>query len=645
MGTGITCTVWADGQRLADGAPTDDPYAPTVLDGLKIAWGRETTVDQPDASSCTFDLMDELGGQSFMNRLRTGTPIDVTATGWIYPDPDQPVWPDPSFEAGLPGTTATNARVAHTARRASSGTYALRMDPVDAARRASTRIAPAPFAAPGTDPDAWDEIPTTSPGQTWSYGASVWAPPGASVTVRPVLYAGPYAAAARVVSTSQRTVQGTGTWAVVTGEFVPDTAGAWVGLEVSVFPTGVAWDDVPDDVTWDSLADTAWADWQWDDFGAVFVDDVTVLAPAEGTEQTVLVFSGRVASLAAGWDDGPDCPTVAVACVDFTADLQNRDVGDEPWAVETMASRFNRVLDLAGMDVTAEIADSVAGILVTWVDVDNQAATGLLADLASSVDAVMWSATHQVSGPYLEVEDPAQRPSLYFLELVDGVVVIVRNPDDVAAALDLSACDLLRDDVTWTQDTQDVITRAAVTWQEQGVDDEGQPATTEHTVTLINTELEAQLGSRRLSLTTQLQAEDDATDVAQKLLARTSVSDWRATGLVIDDAELDDPDDEDVARVLTLLDGTQRNGLPMRIVDLPAWTPAGDTVPVYLEGGTYSFDDGAWVLDLTVSNATAQGQSVAWDELPDDPAWSWDDFDPDITWDDLRGVGVATEGA
>lgn len=636
MPTGITCTVYADGVRLADGCTDASDLAPTVLSGLSIAWGRDTTVDQPEASTCVFELEDPPGGGSFVELLRTGTQIDVHATGRTYPDPTQPVWPDPGFEDGLPGTNRSNAVVSLSTRRVASGSYALRLDPVDAARRATVTIAPSTFAAEGDDPGAWDAIPATSEGQTWTYGASIFAPPGAVVLVRPVLYTGPWRSAGTVVSTSALQVVGDGSYQAVTGTFTPDVDGAWVGLQVSTYPTSLRWDDVDPSITWDTWTP---ADWTWDDSGAVFVDDVTVLAPGEGTEAVVLVFSGRVVALEASWDDSADAPLVKVECADFTADMDNADVGDVPWTVEPMATRFQRILDATGMDVTADIDASVASILMSYRDVDSQPATGLLSELAESVDAVMWSATHIVTGPYLQVEDPTNRASQYLLELVDDVVRIVPNPGQLGA-LEVSACDLLRDDVAWEQDTQDVITRAAVTWQEQGVDDDGVPTTTERTETLIDAELEAQYGVRRVSLSTQLQSAADAQAIAVKLLARTSVSDWRASGLVVEDASLDDADQDDTDRLLTLLDGTSRNGLAVSLVDLPMWSPAGDVVPVYLEGGEYAFEDGAWVLDLTVSNATAQGQSAAWDDL--DPSWTWDDFDPGITWNDLRGVGVAT---
>jgi hypothetical protein len=60
---------------------------------------------------------------------------------------------------------------------------------------------------------------------------------------------------------------------------------------------------------------------------------------------------------------------------------------------------------------------------------------------------------------------------------------------------------------------------------------------------------------------------------------------------------------------------------------------------VYLEGGTYRFVGGRWVVELLVSSASGLGQSAQWDQL--DPTWTWDQWDPAITWNDLRGVAAS----
>ncbi len=791
MSTGTTCTLYLAGNRFADGAPSDLGSDPFALSGLEVAWGRDTTVDQPDPSTCSFTVADPAGGRSFLGQLHTGVPIDVTATGTEYPDPTVSTFADPGFETDPIAATPQNATVGASHHRAHGGARALQVVPVDGTRRWTVTLPPAPYVPAGTNPGAWDGIPTTAPGQTWDVGTWVYAPPGVTLSVSPALFAGPWSSPITWSAGTETTVTGTGAWMHVRAPFLPDVAGQWVGLVISAYPTGPAWADIPHGTStgnvelllptvapggttyagpievgstitaavdcvatglrqpiksrtmdgrqivatvWDNTthavlaqdrrvqtaADalntfvvipfdapvtlsagrvvvasnylpvgtdgksfypappgtaaagqvtsiaagsrfrtaqpgpsfptstsaagagidlvvapvTAYGTWAtatgtWQDVAAVYVDDVTVLAPAAGTEHTVLVFSGRITNLTAAWDDGIGGAAVDVTAADFTADLDNRDIGDEPWAVEAMGDRFNRILALAGMPVTADIDPSVYGIPISWRDVDNQAATGLLQDLATSVDAVMWSAVHQTTGAYLRVEDPAGRVALYRLELVDGVVQVVDISGGTGTVL--SACDVLRDPIQFVQDVSDITTRAGVTWLEQTVDDDGQPGTTEHTVTVIDADLETLYGTRRVGVSTELQAQADAVDVANRLMARLTASGWRASGFTIDDDDLDQ-----AADLLLLLDGTSRIGLPARVTDLPPWSPAGPVLPVYVEGGKYRYDDGRWVLDLNVSSARGQGQSVTWAEL--DPTWAWDQVDPELSWAGVYGV-------
>jgi hypothetical protein len=637
VSTGTGVALYADDVRVADGSVGDDPDAPTALSGLSVQWGRATTVDQPDPSICSFDLMDAPGGDSFADAFTVGTPVKVTATGVTYPPATVPSWTDPGFETDPPATTThVNTAPAVSTRRAHAGTHALKLAPVNGAAALSAVLAPAPFAAAGTDPGAWDAIPATAPGQMWSYGAWVYAPPDTVVTIRPVLFTGPYATAGTVLSGRDLTAAGTGAWVHLAGILPVSVTGAWVGLFVQLAPPaggrglGYRWADVPPAITWDTVA----VDATWEDYATAYVDDVGVLAPAGGQSSTVLVFAGRVTDLAMAWDDAIGGPVVKVSASDFTADLANVYVGDQPWLAEPMAARFNRILGLTGLGVTAAIDARPGAIPVSWLDVDHQAAAGLLRDLAASTDAVMWSATHQVTGPYLDVEDPSARVSGHTLAMVGGVVVIV---DAAAGFQPLSGCDLIREPITWTQSVADIITRADVTWLAEGLDGDGQVTTTEATESVVSPDREVVAGVRRLGLSTVLRTATDAHNVASAVLARTGQG-WRADGLTVDDAP--DPTATPaatVAALLALLDGTSRNGRPLRLIDLPGWAPGAPALGVYLEGGRYTFADGRWVLELIVSDASFQGGSVTWGEL--DPAWRWADLDPAMTWADLVGVG------
>ena len=621
MSSGVTCTLYAAGERIADGAPDDDPDDPTALSGLRLTWGRSDTVDQPEPSTLSFDLADTPGGLAVKDILATGTEIDVTATGLIYAPAAVSTFRDPGFEAGPASLTGLTHASSHHSARAHGGAYGTELRAAGGGGLAAI-FAPAAFVPAGSNPAAWDDLAKTAAGQVWRLGVWLWAPPGVQVTLGQVLFSAPYESSATYHGPLRSTV-GVGAWALLEVDFTPADHDCWVGFQVSAAAMP-SWDLAAG--SWDQAAGP------WDDRGSVWVDDVALLAPAAGVPRTVLVWSGRVTNLVSSWPDSSPWPLVTVTAADFTADLANRDVGDVPWAVESMAARVARIIALAAPGLPVTIPPNLGPIPVSWRDVDSQPATGLLAELGTSVDAVMWAATHQVSGPYLEFEDPGTRPPDRVLALVGGVVVIESS---TAGALEISACDLPRDAVRWTQDVSDVISRTAVSWLIQGVDDDGLPTTTESTFTLIDPSREAN-GTRRYGVSTQLTTQADASTVAARIMARTALG-WRASGIQIDDAaRLELPADS----LLTLLDGTARNGLAIALDEVPAWAPAGPTVGLYVEGGQYEFSEGWWLLELTVSSASGAGQSATWDALP--AAWHWNTFDESVTWDELSGVGLLT---
>lgn len=826
MTTGVTCTVLVDGIRAADGSPGDDLAGPVILDDLSIAWGRSDTMSQPAAESCSFEVMDQLGGDSFMATYRTGRRVDVLARGLTYPDPTVETFANPGFEAASPVTWAASGGTAtRTSSRVRSGGWSLAVKPTTAGTAATVLLAPGELQPPGTNPDAWDAIPATSPGQTWAASVSVWVPTGASATLRAALFTGPYAAAATPAGIP-RVVIGDATWQTVSVELPIQVADTWLGLQVTLDPTGPSWDAMSPVLVWNAVDPAR----TWDELGSLFVDDVSVRAPSSVSGRGVLVFSGRITDLEAAWSTATDSPVAKVTAVGFTADLQNRLIGGEPWTVEDVDLRANRILTLAGLPITIDVDASIGSTLLSYRDVDAQGATGLLTEVATSVDGVLWPAVHQTIGAYLRLEDPAQRGSLlqlaeddsgvpaellatnlivnpsfetntttwapggsvalsrivgstpegsaylrctatapgvtfgtlygtfqtmtpgepfllsaavrgvagrtmnlrmrwnggaastvgapfaltggwqrvtltgtvpgtatqgvpdvlqiatgsltgdtfdvdavllvrgtsdtsisYFdgskpdtatrhyawtgtahaststrssIAVPDRIVVVQGDPD---VGYDLSACVILRNPVTWVQDVSDVMTRVSVGWLVQGVDGDGLPTTTAATELVVDAALEAQYGTRGASISTQLQAATDAQDVAQRVLARSSPSGWRADGLTIDDDDVEGTP-EGIALLLDLLDGTSRIGAPIVLGELPNWTPAGTDVGVYLEGGTYRYVGGRWVLELLVSSAGGLGQSAAWDEL--DPAWTWDQWSPDLSWNDLRGVAA-----
>lgn len=638
MTTGVGCTLYLDGVRVNDGTPGENELDPTALSPLSVTWGRSTTMDQPDAATCSVTIQDLAGGVAFIDQFAIGKQIDVQAHALVYPAPSTSTFLDPGFETSTAvAASYANASAAIATRRHRGGAKSAELKPTDAARTYTVTFPPAPYS--GTV-SAWDAIAATTAGQSWGYGASVFLPPGAVAELRPVLFSSPSASSAVVVDKPIKiTAAG---WSTVSGIFVPSQSQRRVGVVLKVYPTGQRWLDLPPALAWQDAGtlnpDTSMTPWAWIDHAAAFVDDIAVLSPAAGTDRTVLVFEGRITDLVASFDDSLGSVSVELTATDFTADTENRKVGDEPWPVETALARMQRILTAAGTGLVGTIDSTIASTKVSYQDVDSTGAMSLLQDLAQSLDGVLWAEAHLAAGGYVHIEDPGTRAALNVLvQQPDGTVVIAQGT--IPNALEISACDVLRAPVQWEQAVADVSTRARVTWLEQLPPDpnSGQISTTEHSVQIIDADLESSFGTRAVSVSTILQSATDANAVAARVLGRTHLTDWRASGLTIDDdLSLDSPDADAASMMLDLLDGAGRNGKGLNLTDLPPWAPNAPTVGVFLEGGDYTFEAGTWTLALTVGSSKSQGKSVAWNELG--AAWQWKQFDPNISWIDLIGT-------
>jgi hypothetical protein len=637
-----SCVVWVDGVRYADGQPTELPTDPVALTGLTVTWGRETTIDQPAPATCSFEVLDRPGGARFPDRLHVGARVQVRADATIYPDPTVVILPDPGFEAAPVGSTPSlitgnAAAVVQTAVK-HAGARALRVDPLDPARRVRVIVPPADLS-PGHDPAAWDAVPRTLPGQSWRFGAAVRVPTALAAVARaqlhPVAFTQPWPGSEQVLTdTAVPGAPDSAGWSAHTGLLFPPP-GVWLGLCLDVYPTGPSWDEVPPALTWDQVPPGL----AWDDLAATYLDDLLLLAPAAGASRAGEVFTGRVTDLDAQYDTGLGGTLVKVTAQDDTAELANRYVGAAPWAAEQLGARFGRILAAAGQAMAYTVDPGPASRQVTYRDVDNQAATALLQELAQSAGGVLWSATSLTTGPYLRLEDVDARPPMWQLYQDTDLVIRIRPAPVVAAkGITVSACDLLLDPVHWEQDIADVATRVAVGWKDQ-TPDPVKPV--DATTTAVNTGAETATGQRRVQVSTQLAQLPDADRLAGSLLARLTAGGWRIRGLTYRVEPTDPLGPAGIATVMTILDGTTRIGLPIMLTDVPAWSPAPTSrdVPLYLEGAKLTNTDGAWLLELLTSSAVAQGAgSIAWDQLP--AGWQWDQFDPAISWDDLRGVGL-----
>jgi hypothetical protein len=628
-----SCSLWINGSRFADGQPGENELDPVALTDLRVTWGRANAIDQPSPSTASFSVQDLAGGQSFLSVLKIGTRVDVRTDATIYPDPDQPMLPDPGFAAGVGAAYAT----AGLGLTVASGV--LVVTPAEGVRYGTVYFPPAPLS---NDPSAWNAVPRSKPGQTWKAGATITTTSDLgtivqTATLKATYYRNPNGSDVTLSEPLGRATAATpGANVVGPTDWLP-LDDYWIGLAVEININGPRWDDL-DGRAWDSLgAAPAWAD-----LSIVRIDDLVLLAPASGVNYSGLVFSGIITDLDASYSTSIGGTLVKVIAQDWTADLANRNVGDEPWLAEALGSRFTKIVTLAGQQTTYKVDTAPAALGVSYRDVDNRPALDLLQELGRSAGGVLWSATNLVTGPYLWLEDVAARPALLVLkEDAGGIVHIVTADPATVDAIELSACSVALEPVHWVQATHDDATRVVVTWLEQTTNTEGKLQPTPRDVSIVDAAAEVASGVRRVGVSTQLQTSLDGSNLATRLLARLRTPAWRITGLEIRLNQYERLDADGLTKILTLLDGTTRIGQAIMLTDLPAWSPVADgrsTLPLYLEGGRLSSVDGYWTLELVTSSGGNLGTSVPWNALP--VGWQWQEFDPEIAWYELTGVGV-----
>lgn len=360
---------------------------------------------------------------------------------------------------------------------------------------------------------------------------------------------------------------------------------------------------------------------------------VTVWAVVDGGAR-VGVFTGRVTDLDGQWDDQGGGTLVKLASADQLAELANRFVGAEPWAAELF---WQRAVRITGGDssVWAPIPWPPGGLTVSRMDVDRQAAAALLAQLGVTGGTIIFPALFSDGRELMVAQNPAARASMFILAPGDDGLWRP-TPAQGLGAYELPADLVRRDPVVWRRSVVDLVTRATVRWLDQTTS----PGTTERSVSIVNTADEDRWGARGLSLSTILTTSDDATKLVAVVLVRNQATDaYRAAGLVWD-LDVDAPDPAAAAELAAvLLDSSARTGTGVFLTGLPDWTPASADGGGYVEGGTYSFTDGRWVLSLDTTAAAGSGPSITYEQTPR-PAPSYAQFAPDVSYLDLYGVGA-----
>jgi hypothetical protein len=413
--------------------------------------------------------------------------------------------------------------------------------------------------------------------------------------------------------------------------------------------------DQPDTSTFSALVDVTKAGWDPNVLPFVEGAEVVVEAvwPGEPSPPAAgwVVYRGAIADLELEWDDQTEHVHLKVTADDLLAEMAHVKVGDVPWPESPAEARVADIFAAMPPSLREAVAPSWLSPgavdiperlwLVRARDVDRQPVLALLQSIATSTDAGVYIT------PQVDLLDggPARRATFHSLSLdhpgrVFALVTgLYRIQPAVAGAEVTVSADHLRRGPTYRRGRAQHVTDVTLAY---GTDP--------------NTPLELQRqapgtaelrGARSLRISTELVDEDNAGDLASRVITRGQPS-WRTESLEWDANDGGPINPEDT--LLRFLSGHYRVGLSVLIEDLPAWVPdAGGFV--YVEGGTIEYavdahdpndgNPGRWIVGCDIVPANGIGRGVTYNELfAALPAMTPNLTDPAITYNDAKTVGV-----
>lgn len=584
MSADLATWVEVAGTRLPASATDLQSGRATVMDGLTIRWGRSSRLDQPRPSTASMSIAVPAAEVAAITDLcAPGAPLVIT-------------------------TEATPGAITSQTVVSSSAIQALGEGMV-------ARLMPAAPPPEGMDPAAWDRLPVATRGAAYRASLTVdWIPPDSTIRIAPVYASGPWpstwttgpvAASATTPGPLEATLE------------IPDEhLGTWVGLAVWANPLGPMWTALSS--TWEALGES------WQRYGRAETSG-HALTRTGAASAAATPFAGRITDAILSWDKTIGMPRLDLTAADASAEHANLRIGADPWPAETAVERIARAIDASRQQIRTVIDPAPGALPLAPKDIDSQSLAQVLRDVAASTGAILWPAAHRTLGQYYRLEDMSRRRALYRLrQAADGRAYLEASSNGATV---LAASTLARD-VQISRDTTDLATTVAVTWTQTGIDKDGKPTSTQHTETAADQALIDRVGYRSVSITTDLATASDAQRLAASTLARSAPGGWMIPEALLDTRARALP----AQTVLLLLDATTRIGHPLIIDGAAPWVPGSGRIPVYLDGGSYTYRGGRWTLSLQLTRAAVPGAALTWGQIPTSLTWTLLDA---LTWADL----------
>lgn len=590
----ISCTLIVDGAVV----PGDRYHYATgdvvALDDLSVQWGRSSRLEQPRPASLSARIALPDYPAPVLEHFAPGRRVECIA--------DLGGFADGEFE---------HVEIINDTRPRAKNIENDRED---------FQFAPAAFQPTGQNPAAWNDLPRVNSDGTYSASVEISLPPGAKAVLYPMYYSGPWINAGTLGAPIARIDQS----GSLKGTFRADPrfyGTAWVGLFVIVEPTGTPWKSAVG--TWRNHSE------RWARFQEITITRARLEAQIVPLHRAT-VFTGRITDAPISFDEKMRRPVLTLTAMDFLAELANQRIGDKPFPRDYANTRARRIIDLSGRNIQMIMDPTLINETMAPKDIDSRTPAQELGTVAASTGAIMWPASHTATGDYLRFEDPAQRKALYSLTVTDSGDLTI----DAAAGsvMDIPAATIHRD-VRIERDLTDLATVVGVQWIDVTYLSDGTIDTTQRTAAASDEKRISEYGYRQISISTDLDSESSARTLARRTLDAAAAGGW-----LIPSARIDSRlPGVNLNQIIRLLDSTTRIGAPIMITGAAPWIPGAPNIPAYIDGGSFRFTGGRWVLECQLTRASTRARSVTWADLPARVTWT---SAKSPTWADLSAAHI-----
>jgi hypothetical protein len=312
---------------------------------------------------------------------------------------------------------------------------------------------------------------------------------------------------------------------------------------------------------------------------------------------------------------------VNVTAVGAVATLGARDIGEQPWPVQTVAQRASSILTAAGMPFRIQ---GDPRILLNPLDVDRRTALDVIGDLATAAGAAVfdtpdgevvfqhYTARAQTWQWFRWVDEPPQ--ATWDTQTERWADLLTVSPS-APLPIPVDACWVVWEP-TWETSSANIINHVSVEYGPKP--DEGErPVHTESNRGSIN-----RYGRRHTFIGGDIADAPSAMQRASMILTVHAEPHWNMASVEILLRETGDP-----FPFLNL-----RCGDKVHLTGVPA--PSPEPAPVVIvEGWTHLLDGDNDTLTLYVSDPLYSYGGIAWSALPPSvPRWM--DVPPDLVWTD-----------